>query len=46
MVESLKVGIVGLHRYRALDMTLPGIVSEISVHQGNAPVAVPDFRFD
>ncbi len=30
--------------YRALDMTVPGLVSEISAHQGGAPVAVPDFR--
>jgi predicted dehydrogenase len=30
--------------YRALDMTVPGLISEISVHQGGAPVAVPNFR--
>jgi len=30
--------------YRALDMTMPGLVSEISAHQGGAPVAVPDLR--
>jgi predicted dehydrogenase len=30
--------------YRALDMTVPGIVSETSIHQGGAPVAVPDYR--
>lgn len=30
--------------YRALEMTVPGLVSEISAHQGGAPVAVPDFR--
>jgi predicted dehydrogenase len=30
--------------YRALDMTVPGLVSEISAHQGGAPVAVPNFR--
>jgi hypothetical protein len=31
--------------YRALDMTVPGLVSETSAHQGGLPVAVPDFRF-
>ena len=31
--------------YRALDMTVPGLVSEVSAHQGGAPVAVPDFRY-
>jgi predicted dehydrogenase len=30
--------------YRALDMTVPGLVSEISAHQGGTPVAVPNFR--
>jgi len=31
--------------YRALDFTVPGLISEISVQQGGVPVAVPDFRF-
>lgn len=30
--------------YRALDMTVPGLVSEISAHQSGALVAVPNFR--
>ena len=30
--------------YRALDFTVPGLMSEISVEQGGAPVAVPNFR--
>jgi len=30
--------------YRALDMTVPGLVSEILAHQGGSPVAVPNFR--
>ncbi len=30
--------------YRALDFTVPGIVAEISLAEGGAPVAVPDFR--
>jgi len=30
--------------YRALDFTVPGLVSETSAHQGGMPVAVPDFR--
>lgn len=31
--------------YRALDFTVPGLMSEVSILQGGAPVAVPDFRF-
>ena len=31
--------------YRALDFTVPGLMSEISVGQGGAPVVVPNFRF-
>jgi len=31
--------------YRALDMTVPGLISEISAHQGGAPVAVPNLRY-
>jgi len=30
--------------YRALDYTVPGLVSEQSIAQGGAPVPVPDFR--
>ena len=30
--------------YRALDFTLPGLMSEKSIAQGGAPVKVPDFR--
>jgi len=30
--------------YRALDFTVPGLLSEVSVKQGGAPVDVPDFR--
>ena len=30
--------------YRALDFTMPGLLSEVSVKQGGAPVEVPDFR--
>ena len=30
--------------YRALDFTVPGLLSEVSVKQGGAPVEVPDFR--
>jgi len=30
--------------YRALDFTVPGLLSEESAHLGGAPVAVPDFR--
>jgi predicted dehydrogenase len=30
--------------YRALDYTVPGLMSEVSAKQGGAPVAVPDFR--
>lgn len=32
--------------YRALDWTLPGLVSELSVEQGGVPMAVPDPRTD
>jgi predicted dehydrogenase len=31
--------------YRALDFTVPGLMSEVSVERGGAPVAVPNFRF-
>jgi predicted dehydrogenase len=31
--------------YRALDFTVPGLMSEVSARQGGVPVAVPDFRF-
>ena len=31
--------------YRALDFTVPGLMSEVSVIQGGTPVAVPNFRF-
>ena len=30
--------------YRALDFTVPGLVSEESIGRGGTPVAVPDFR--
>ena len=30
--------------YRALDMTVPGLISDISANQGGIPVAVPDYR--
>jgi predicted dehydrogenase len=30
--------------YRALDFTVPGLMSEVSIRQGGAPVAVPNFR--
>ncbi len=30
--------------YTALDFTVPGLVSEQSIAQGGAPIAVPDFR--
>ena len=30
--------------HRALDYTVPGLMSEVSAKQGGAPVAVPDFR--
>ena len=30
--------------YEALDMTVPGLVSEASVNQGGIPLPVPDFR--
>jgi len=30
--------------YDALNMTAPGIISEISIERGGAPVEVPDFR--
>ncbi|MGQ9609697.1 MAG: Gfo/Idh/MocA family protein [bacterium] len=30
--------------YEALDMTVPGLVSEISINRGSIPVPVPDFR--
>lgn len=30
--------------YDALDMTVPGLVSELSVNNGGMPVPVPDFR--
>lgn len=30
--------------YRALDFTVPGLVSEQSIAQGGAPLSVPDFR--
>jgi hypothetical protein len=30
--------------YRALDYTVPGLISEQSIAQGGAPLPVPDFR--
>jgi predicted dehydrogenase len=30
--------------YEALDMTVPGLVSEASINQGGMPLPVPDFR--
>ena len=30
--------------YEALDMTVPGLVSEVSINQGGMPLPVPDFR--
>ncbi len=30
--------------YEALDMTVPGLVSELSINKGSIPVPVPDFR--
>ena len=30
--------------YEALDMTVPGVVSEASINQGGIPLPVPDFR--
>jgi len=33
-----------LNVYRALDFTVPGLVSEESIANGGTPVAVPDFR--
>ena len=30
--------------YEALDMTVPGLVSEVSINQGGIPLPVPDFR--
>ncbi len=30
--------------YEALDMTVPGLVSELSINRGSIPVPVPDFR--
>ncbi len=30
--------------YEALDMTVPGLVSEVSINQGGTPLSVPDFR--
>jgi hypothetical protein len=30
--------------YDALDMTVPGLVSEVSINNGSIPVPVPDFR--
>jgi hypothetical protein len=30
--------------YRAMDYTVPGLVSEESIRNGGAPVPVPDFR--
>jgi len=31
--------------YRALDFTVPGLMSEVSIAQARAPVAVPNLRF-
>jgi hypothetical protein len=31
--------------YRALDFTVPGLMAGVSIGQGGAPVAVPNFRF-
>jgi hypothetical protein len=30
--------------YRALDYTVPGLISEQSIAQGGVPLPVPDFR--
>jgi hypothetical protein len=30
--------------YEALDMTVPGLVSEVSINRGGMPLPVPDFR--
>ena len=30
--------------YDALDMTVPGLVSEVSINSGGIPIPVPDFR--
>lgn len=30
--------------YRALDFTVPGLMAEVSIAQGGAPIAVPNFR--
>lgn len=37
--ESLPIDV-----YRAMNYTVPGLVSEQSIAEGGAPVAVPDFR--
>ena len=30
--------------YRAVDMTLPGLLSQVSIERGGEPISVPDFR--
>ena len=30
--------------YRALDYTVPGLISEQSIAQGGVPLPIPDFR--
>jgi predicted dehydrogenase len=43
-VESVASGMPAIDVYRGLDITLPGLVSQESIHQGGAPIPVPDFR--
>ena len=30
--------------YRAVDMTLPGLLSQVSIERGGEAISVPDFR--
>jgi predicted dehydrogenase len=43
-VESVQTGVSAIDVYRALDMTLPGLVSQESIRRECALLSVPDFR--
>ena len=43
-VESVRSGVSAIDVYQGLDMTLPGLVSQESIHRDGALVPVPDFR--
>jgi predicted dehydrogenase len=43
-VDSIQSDKPAIDVYLGLDMTLPGLVSQESIHRGGMPIPVPDFR--